>query len=71
MQGGMADRRPTINIYNYLINLFRTHQELFITPPLTDAEYEQQYGIIEDIDYDDEVDFVEDEFAKEYEDPEE
>jgi hypothetical protein len=52
IQGGMADRRPTICIYNYLINIFREHQDkLFIRLPETDAEYIKRTGGLPDIDY--------------------
>jgi hypothetical protein len=45
IQGGMSDRRPTIAIYNYLLELFRKNQDsIFIDIPLSDAEYKEKYG---------------------------
>ena len=45
IQGGMADRRPTIAIYNYLLEIFRRNQEqIFIDIPLNDIEFRQIYG---------------------------
>ena len=45
IQGGMSDRRPTIAIYNYLLELFRKHQDaIFIDIPLNDAQYKEKYG---------------------------
>ena len=41
----MSDRRPTIAIYNYLLELFRKNQDsIFIDIPLSDAEYKEKYG---------------------------
>jgi hypothetical protein len=44
IQGGMSDRRPTIAIYNFLLKVFRTNQELFIDVPLSDVDYYKKFG---------------------------
>lgn len=44
IQGGMSDRRPTIAIYNFILDLFRRNQDVFINIPMTDEEYFQKTG---------------------------